>query len=74
MSSKQEDTVIFFVYRGDQIERWFADLKDAVDFTILNGLVLERLHLKPDGSIHRMLLYTHTKSEVEYFDMGESSL
>lgn len=70
----QEDKVIFFVYRGEKIQSWFSDLKDAVQFAMVNGLVLERVHLRADGSVHRMILYEANKIEPEYFDMGESSL
>jgi hypothetical protein len=69
---EREDKVIFFVYRGKVLERWFADLKEAVEFTILNGLVLERVHLKSNGSVHKMLLYQSNKNEAEYCRNSES--
>ena len=70
----QEDKVIFFVYRGDKIESWFSDMKTAIEFTILNGLVLERVHLKADGGVHRMILYEGNKNEADFFAGSESPL
>jgi hypothetical protein len=69
-----EDKTIFFVYRGKVLERWFADLKDAVEFAVVNRLVLERVHLKPDGSVHTMILYKADKNESSPFFYDESSL
>jgi hypothetical protein len=71
---ERKDKTIFFVYRGERAESWFTDLKEAVEFAVVNGLMLKRIHLKADGSVHEMILYESNKSEGSSFFYDESSL
>ena len=52
-----EDKVIFLVYRENIIVSWFVDIKEAIEFSMNNRLMLKRLHLKPNGSVYEMVLY-----------------
>lgn len=54
---EREDKTIFFVYGETVLERWFVDMKEAVEFAMAQQVTLERIHLKPNGSVHRMILY-----------------
>lgn len=58
---EREDKTIFFVYQEKSIVKWFIDVKEAIEFAMKNRLMLERVHLKPNGSVHQMILYDGKK-------------
>lgn len=51
------DKIIFFVYRDNVPVKWFEDLKEALQFAMFYRLTIHRLHLKPDGDVHNMIIY-----------------
>ena len=45
-----------FLVSGETPERWFQTLQEGIVYALARGLVLERIHLKADGTVSRMIL------------------